>query len=497
MKRFFISLIAIILATVTPITVFADFNIDEVDGTLDAELVFSELMKSDKAQSIVDSANREANSLLQNDLSEEEKYSYESQTFFTIDNTEFYDSEVYYSNISLIALLASDKGLKKYFENNKKNLNYNIYFTDNNGHYAGINVKKQDGEWIVNSNGPSTKDDEQNKNAYLESNLEKDNLTPESIYYANYLAQPFNIKTAAFCFFEDSEPVVFVLSYYENLYNIEQYSLNQFKQLYLKETSLIQRIILETVVFGLLLTVLILVIILIIRRIQFKPKELSEEEIKAYKKKRNKKLVSVIILLLVLILFYIGYSLFGHRAAKPIIYIYPKQETVVNVKLDNDDLITCSYPEYNEKGWTVNAEPDGNLYDLDTNRNLYSLYYEAEMLNPARVTNEGFVVKGEDSAEFLEEKLAVLGLSDREAEEFIIYWLPRLEANKYNYIRFLSEEEISYNMPLNISPKPDTTIRVFMAFKGLDVPIKVEEQELQSAERSGYTVVEWGGTEIK
>ena len=36
--------------------------------------------------------------------------------------------------------------------------------------------------------------------------------------------------------------------------------------------------------------------------------------------------------------------------------------------------------------------------------------------------SEGFVVKGEDSAAFLEEKLEILGLNYKEAEEFIIYW---------------------------------------------------------------------------
>ncbi len=40
----------------------------------------------------------------------------------------------------------------------------------------------------------------------------------------------------------------------------------------------------------------------------------------------------------------------------------------------------------------------------------------------------------------MEEKLEVLGFYEREEEEFIIYWLPKLEANKYNYIRFASEE---------------------------------------------------------
>ena len=58
-------------------------------------------------------------------------------------------------------------------------------------------------------------------------------------------------------------------------------------------------------------------------------------------------------------------------------------------------------------------------------------------------------------------------------------------------------DEINNYMSLNITPKPDTLIRILMEFKALDEPIKVKEQELTPIQRSGYTVVEWGGTEIK
>lgn len=52
----------------------------------------------------------------------------------------------------------------------------------------------------------------------------------------------------------------------------------------------------------------------------------------------------------------------------------------------------------------------------------------------------------------MEEKLAILGLNDREAEEFIIYWLPKLQENEYNYTIFASMDEINENMPLGIFP---------------------------------------------
>lgn len=183
-------------------------------------------------------------------------------------------------------------------------------------------------------------------------------------------------------------------------------------------------------------------------------------------------------------------------AKKPIIYLYPKEDTEVSVKLQYKDNITTSYPKYLD-GWNVLAKKDGTLTDLSTNKNLYSLYYESENLLNFKVENDGFIVKGSDASTFLEEKLAMLGLTEREAEEFIIYWLPKLEANKYNYIRFATLDEINKNMPLEINPNPDTIIRVLMTYKGLETPIDITEQQLETPTRTGFVAVEWGGTEIK
>ena len=52
-------------------------------------------------------------------------------------------------------------------------------------------------------------------------------------------------------------------------------------------------------------------------------------------------------------------------------------------------------------------------------------------------------------------------------------------------------------MPLEFSVEPDTIIRVLMEYKPLDEYINVKEQELITPDREGFTVVEWGGLEIK
>jgi len=180
---------------------------------------------------------------------------------------------------------------------------------------------------------------------------------------------------------------------------------------------------------------------------------------------------------------------------KPIIYLYPEEKTEVSIKVGKPENLTTTYPKYTD-GWNVVAKPDGTLIDTTTGRSLYALYWEGKRDTKKELT-KGFVVKGEDTARFLEEKLAILGLNEREAEEFIVYWLPQLEKNAYNWIYFETQEEIEKNMPLEISPKPDTCIRIMMDWKGLEQKIDIPEQTLERQERSGYTAVEWGGTEIQ
>lgn len=193
---------------------------------------------------------------------------------------------------------------------------------------------------------------------------------------------------------------------------------------------------------------------------------------------------------------YGGYSYDFQMAAalKPIIYLYPEERTEVSVNVDfpNGGNITCSYPEYG-KGWKVSALPDGTLYDKNGNE-YYALYWEGENL-PLAAMDEGWCVPGKDTAEFLREKLTKIGLTAREANEFIIYWLPQMQENPYNIISF-HFEDYCRAAPLTVSPAPDTSIRVFMTFVPVGEFTEIAPQELPEYERHGFTLVEWGGCEL-
>lgn len=68
--------------------------------------------------------------------------------------------------------------------------------------------------------------------------------------------------------------------------------------------------------------------------------------------------------------------------------------------------------------------------------------------------------------------------------------------NKYNLIHFAGEEYTD-NAKLEMTPNPDSLLRVFMVFKPINNKINIKEQEIKPFIRNGFTVVEWGGTELK
>jgi hypothetical protein len=185
-------------------------------------------------------------------------------------------------------------------------------------------------------------------------------------------------------------------------------------------------------------------------------------------------------------------------AMKPVIYLYPQETQTVKVKLDYTGKIIADYPAYDQKigGWAVTASPDGTLVNKADGKEYSYLFWEGNDYNNTNYDlSTGFVVRGSDARTFLQSTLSKIGLTPKEYNEFIVYWYPKMEGNAYNLVHFAGEEYTD-TAKLTISPTPDSILRVFMVFKPLDQEIKVVPQEIKPFERKGFTVVEWGGTEL-
>ena len=179
---------------------------------------------------------------------------------------------------------------------------------------------------------------------------------------------------------------------------------------------------------------------------------------------------------------------------KPVIYLYPETPTEVSVTLTLNGRLTCTYPDY-DKGWdSFTAHPDGTLVFPD-GKEYYCLYWEG-IQNAEWDFSQGFCVKGKDTAAFLEWALAEQGLTPREANEFIIYWLPRMQDNPYNVIAFQTDAYTDTAV-LDITPKPDSLLRIMMAYYPSDEAVEIDAQSFAGFERKGFVAVEWGGAEME
>ena len=74
-----------------------------------------------------------------------------------------------------------------------------------------------------------------------------------------------------------------------------------------------------------------------------------------------------------------------------------------------------------------------------------------------------------------------------------MYWLPVLEKNGKNIVRFSFTEELQNKNEIIIEPKPDSLLRVHINIKKVNKKVSIKEQEIKPFNREGYSAVEWGG----
>lgn len=180
---------------------------------------------------------------------------------------------------------------------------------------------------------------------------------------------------------------------------------------------------------------------------------------------------------------------------KPVIYLYPTQPTQVSVSLDfTKGPVVVEYPKRENGSWSVNAQPDGKL--LFGDKEYPYLFWEAKPTTPYQFDQtQGFCLGKEEFVPFFESKLKFLGLNDKEIADFITYWYPLMANNPYTHVNFLGQEYLD-SAKLVVSPAPESTIRVFVVFKSTPQKLDLKPQELVKTPRNGFTLVEWGGSNL-
>lgn len=180
------------------------------------------------------------------------------------------------------------------------------------------------------------------------------------------------------------------------------------------------------------------------------------------------------------------------ECGKPVIYLYPEQEMDVNVKVAPNAGFSKTEPAYPENGWVVKSSIDSQIYNYADGTIYPYLFWEGNAYNFI-TPDYGFVMSKNDVPTKMNEILGRLGLVEKEINDFMEFWQPKLEVKPYVFVTFLPQREFDKIAPLTVNPAPDTVIRVMMDYKPLDAPVTVKEPFIWTPQRKGFIVVEWGG----
>lgn len=176
---------------------------------------------------------------------------------------------------------------------------------------------------------------------------------------------------------------------------------------------------------------------------------------------------------------------------KPVVYLYPQQPTSVSVQVGAD--VRKSAPLYvPDTGWqNVFAMPSGQLFY--NGQSYDSLYWEGFGHGAYPDITSGTVVPRAQVASTIRAQLAQQGLNTKEINDFMAFWQPKLPTTPYIRLTWLTLAQINELAPLTVTPQPQTVIRVFLDFAGLNQPEALPAQQLRAPQRQGFTLVEWGG----
>ncbi|CUA67943.1 Ubiquitin family protein [Rhizoctonia solani] len=247
------------------------------------------------------------------------------------------------------------------------------------------------------------------------------------------------------------------------------------------------------------------------------------------------------------------------RGGKPVIYLFPPTPTSdIRLWLSlapswkfsaiyPSTVIDSSLKDPRSLGqtiaWTVNAQPDGVLWDQATEREIAYLFWEAhtnpklpssppitrpsspfeapshtfDPASPVVLPENSVLLPFDKVTGYIDDTLLALGLHTEARTSFITYWLPDLSKHPFIALRFLPQHEYEKAASLDISPAPQVVTRVFMLFRGVEeAQIEYWTDAVAMAQKDAsvwrdivgvdiarardntlFRVLEWGGMEVK
>lgn len=180
------------------------------------------------------------------------------------------------------------------------------------------------------------------------------------------------------------------------------------------------------------------------------------------------------------------------ECGKPVVYLYPESQMDLSVFVNPRGGFTYTEPDYGN-GWNVTAYPDGHIVNRADGVTYPYLFWEGRggiYSSPSTY----WVVKKADVESFLRGTLLKMNLTQNESDDFIEFWLPRMQTAPYYKIGFHDTRVMDALAPLSFSIAPDNVFRILMDYVELQTPEPSKPPaRLPRANRDGFEVIEWGG----
>ncbi|KDQ56411.1 hypothetical protein JAAARDRAFT_179948 [Jaapia argillacea MUCL 33604] len=245
---------------------------------------------------------------------------------------------------------------------------------------------------------------------------------------------------------------------------------------------------------------------------------------------------------------------------KPVIYLFPPKPMEIRVMLglvpqwefsalfpdvlvEQKALVASQGRVGQTVAWEVSAQPNGVIRDKNGMEVSY-LYWEAEVRradiidsppaipplsqsvgdevfdpsHPILTPGNSVVLSTHSVPIYLDNALRALGLHIEARTSFITFWIPDFNEHPYVQLRFLPQQSYSVAAPLEITPRPDAILRVFMLWKGISEEDRRQPSCDQAASRADrpvdwwkdivgiedderipgdlFRVIEWGGMQV-
>lgn len=187
---------------------------------------------------------------------------------------------------------------------------------------------------------------------------------------------------------------------------------------------------------------------------------------------------------------------------KPVIYAYSEKEIEASIELNYAGNLTFTYPEINDNKWNFKTKKDGTI-SFENGKNYPYLFYEgllSEKLHFKQKNGKYFgnIVQQDSLIPFLETTLINLGLNEKEQADFITFWGPKMTVFENVFVQILIDEDYDQIAILKINPKPDNIRRIYLIYSEIKdkKSFFYETQNFYTFNRNGFTVLEWGGSEL-